>query len=334
MPLTPEKAAYFEAVIARLQATGDYQEYETAFQDATGLPLTIEPASRLTLALCSKHQSRTSFCSLMNKAGHSCSTCQALHRGIEREMGIENSDATERTAAEGTTLTEKSPQSVGAVSTAFGDAPRTFECFAGLCETMVPVKAGNSLFAFLKTGQVMVKEPSREAFRQAMSRLAKEQPEQQIDALEKAYFSTPIVRPEKYRAMTTLLKTYAKQLSIASERILTELDHQEPETIQKAKAYLADNYQHHITLNDVASAAGISPYHFSKRFKETIGIGFAEYLTRLRIEKCKKLLWNPNCSITEAAFECGFQSMASFNRSWKKLEALSPKEYQKNSAEN
>ncbi len=333
MPLTPEKAAYFETVISKLMGTEDYREYETAFQDATGLPLTLEPASRLTLALCSKHQTRTSFCSLMNQAGHSCSTCQALHRGIEREMGIDESDSIEQSAASGTTLTEKSPQSVEAVTTAFGDAPRTFECFAGLCETMVPVKAGKQIFAFLKTGQVMVKEPSRDAFRKAMSKLSEHQPEQEIEALEKAYFSTPIVPPEKYRAMTTLLKTYARQLSLASERILTELDNQEPLAIRKAKAYLADNYQQAITLHEVANAAGISPFHFSKRFKETIGIGFAEYLTRLRIQQCKKLLWNPNLSITEAAFECGFQSMASFSRAWKKFEEESPKQYRKSLSE-
>ncbi|MBK1876803.1 helix-turn-helix domain-containing protein [Pelagicoccus mobilis] len=327
MPLTPEKAAYYETVIEKLRSTADYREYEEAFQDATGLPLTLEPASQLTMALCSKHQARTSFCSLMNKAGHSCSTCQALHRGIEKEMGIADSDSTERSAAEGTTLTEKSPTSVGAVNQAFGDAPRTFECFAGLCETMVPVKAGNQLLAFLKTGQVMVKEPTRDAFRQAMARLHDNKPDAQLSDLEQAYFATPIVPPEKYRAMTTLLKTYAKQLSIASERILTELDNSEPDSIRKAKEYLANNYSQAITLNDVANAAGISPFHFSKRFKETVGIGFAEYLGRLRIAECKKLLWNPNLSITEAAFEVGFQSMASFNRTWRKFEPQSPKEY-------
>jgi len=332
MPLSKIKAAYYETVIGKLRSTPDYQEYEAAFQDATGLPLSLEPASRLTMALCSKHQARTSFCSLMNKAGHSCSTCQALHRGIEREMGINDSDSTERSAAEGTTLTEKSPASVGAVNQAFGDAPRTFECFAGLCETMVPVKAGNELLAFLKTGQVMVKKPTRDAFRQAMARLHDKKTDTQVSQLEQAYFATPIVPPEKYRAMTTLLKTYAKQLSLASERILTELDNSEPETIRKAKAYLSSNYSRSITLNDVANAAGISPFHFSKRFKETIGIGFAEYLARLRITECKKLLWNPNLSITEAAFEVGFQSMASFNRTWRKFESQSPKEYRQSRA--
>lgn len=329
MPLSAINAAFYETVIAKLQATDDYREYETAFQDATGLPLTLEPASRLTVALCSKHQARTSFCSLMNEAGHSCHTCQALHRGIEKEMGIDESDSIEREAAAGTTFTEKSPTSVGSITNAFGDAPRTFECFAGLCETMVPVKAGNTLLAFLKTGQVMVKEPTRDAFRHAMSQLNENKSDSEVTAFEKAYFSTPIVPPAKYRAMTTLLKTYAKQLSLASERILTELDNLEPESIRKAKTYLANNYQKSLTLNEVATAAGMSHFHFSKRFKETVGIGFAEYLSRLRISECKKILWNPNRSITEAAFECGFQSMASFNRAWNKFESQSPKEYRK-----
>lgn len=327
MPNPFAQAQFYEHLVARLRTTDDFKEYEDAFQEATGLPLTLEPASQLTLALCSKHQARTTFCTLMNQAGNSCQTCQLLHRSIEREMGISEADSAERDAASGTVYTEKNPDSVNAVSDAFGDSPRTFECFAGLCETMVPVKADTKLVAFLKTGQVMVKKPTRSAFRQAMSQLDQSNPPATLEALEKAYFSTPIVPPERYRAMTTLLKTYAKQLSNASERIITECEHSEPDFIKRAKAYLLGNYMNPVTLADTANAANMSVFHFSKKFKEAVGIGFADYLSRLRIQEAKKLLWNPHCSITEAAYEVGFQSMASFNRSWRKLETLSPKQY-------
>ena len=329
MQTPSENASFDEMVIETLRQSVDYREYEQAFKEATGLPLSIEPASHLTLALCTKHQTRTSFCSLMTQSGHNCQTCQALHRGIELEMGISDQDSTERAAAEGTAFTPKNPQSVDAVSTAFGDAPRTFECFAGLCETMVPIKAGVRLVGFLKTGQIMVKQPSKNSFREAMAKLSETQSEANIEALETAYFDTPILPPQQYRGMTTLLKTYARQLSEVSQRIVFEQSNAEPEPIRKAKAFLAEKYREPVDLEDTAKAAGVSPFHFSKRFKESTGIGFVEYLARLRLESVKKLLWDPNKRITEAAFESGFQSMASFNRIWRKYETDSPRAYQR-----
>ena len=84
-----------EVIVAELELSDDYLEFSEAFQAATGLPLTLTPASHLTLALCSKHQSRTSFCSLMTQAGSRCDTCRALHREIEKEMGLNEVNATE-----------------------------------------------------------------------------------------------------------------------------------------------------------------------------------------------------------------------------------------------
>ena len=323
------RAVSDESLVAALKASDDYCEYEEAFIAATGLPLALTPASHLTLALCSKHQSKTSFCALMTQSGSSCETCRALHRGIEREMGLGDEDAVEMEAAEGTVFTEKSPESVGQLSDTFGEDPRTFECFAGLCETMVPVKAGNRLVAFLKTGQVMAKRPTTVAFRKAMGRLNAIDDMANIEKLEKAFFATPVLPPERYKAMTTLLKTYAKHLSEASQKMLLKIEHNEPEGIKRAKLYMGSHFESPIGLEETAQSASMSPFHFSKRFKETVGMGFQEYLTRLRLEKSKELLWEPNKRIAEAAFESGFQSMATFNRAWRKYQNDSPKEYRK-----
>ena len=57
------------------------------------------------------------------------------------------------------------------------------------------------------------------------------------------------------------------------------------------------------------------------------GINFTEYVSRLRTEKAKNLLLNPNLRVSEIAYEVGFQSLTHFNRVFKKVVGESPTEY-------
>lgn len=54
---------------------------------------------------------------------------------------------------------------------------------------------------------------------------------------------------------------------------------------------------------------------------------FTEYVSRLRTEKAKKLLLNPNLRVSEIAYEVGFQSLTHFNRVFKRILHESPSEY-------
>jgi AraC-like DNA-binding protein len=56
---------------------------------------------------------------------------------------------------------------------------------------------------------------------------------------------------------------------------------------------------------------------------------FVDYLTRLRIEKSKYILLDPNKRISEIAYEVGFESLTQFNRSFKKLSGQTPTQYRK-----
>jgi AraC-like DNA-binding protein len=64
-------------------------------------------------------------------------------------------------------------------------------------------------------------------------------------------------------------------------------------------------------------------------FKKATGLNFTEYLSRVRIEKAKNLLLNPNLRISEIAFEVGFQSLTHFNRVFKKIVGQSPTDYRR-----
>lgn len=70
-----------------------------------------------------------------------------------------------------------------------------------------------------------------------------------------------------------------------------------------------------------------STFYFCKLFKKATGLTFTDYLSRVRIEKAKNLLLNPNLRVSEIAYEVGFQSLTHFNRMFRKLAGQSPTHY-------
>ena len=77
----------------------------------------------------------------------------------------------------------------------------------------------------------------------------------------------------------------------------------------------------------MAKELHLSRFYFCTLFKRSTGVTFTEYLTRVRIERVKELLVNPNLRISEIAFQAGFQSLTHFNRTFLKLTGESPTEY-------
>ncbi len=73
-----------------------------------------------------------------------------------------------------------------------------------------------------------------------------------------------------------------------------------------------------LSLDDVASAAGVSSFYFCKLSKQTTSMTFTEYVNRKRVECAQAALLKPQERITEIAFEVGYKSLSQFNRSFLK----------------
>jgi len=82
-----------------------------------------------------------------------------------------------------------------------------------------------------------------------------------------------------------------------------------------------------LTLGEIAKWAGVSEGHFSKLFKKATGLTFVKYLTRMRVKQAQKDLRETRRSISEIAFASGFNSIAQFNRSFRKVTGQSPSKY-------
>ena len=103
----------------------------------------------------------------------------------------------------------------------------------------------------------------------------------------------------------------------------------EPPVIRQARQFILEHQADELSLSTVAKAVNTSTFYFCKMFKRATGLHFTQYLARVRIEKARNLLLNPNLRVSEIAYEVGFQSLTHFNRVFKKITGLSPTDYRK-----
>ncbi len=92
-------------------------------------------------------------------------------------------------------------------------------------------------------------------------------------------------------------------------------------------AYIAENFTENITLEEVASYAGFSKYHFERIFTDYSGMTFYKYLQQMRVNYAQTLLSNSELSITDVSYQSGFASSAAFTRAFKKGTGYAPSQF-------
>ena len=240
------------------------------------------------------HRNESPFCALVLETSRACASCLQVQ---------------EKLAAGAT------------------EEPHTVSCPAGLCDTAVPVRLGDRLIGFLQTGQVFRKAPTQGQFERTLRLVAEWGVNVDPAKLKEAYFNTRVVPSKKHDAVVKLLAIFAQHLSMLSNQVVLQQDNAEPPVISRAKDYILEHQPENLRLGHVAKAVNTSTFYFCKMFKKVTGINFTDYLSRIRIEKSKNLLLNPNLRVSEIAFEVGFQSLTHFNRVFKKILGHSPTEY-------
>ncbi len=279
--------------IEALSQSQIYQDYERAFTKTTGLPLSLRPVETFQRVHGGK-KSENPFCLLMAESNRACAACLQAQQEIAEQQGL---------------------------------GPRTVKCFAGLCDTGVPVSVGDEILGFLQTGQVFTQKPTKAQFSKTAQLLADWGWKVDLRKLEEAYFQTRVISPKQYESVLHLLTIFAQHLALVSNQLLVRRANSEPPAITKAKQFIEEHQTEEISLADVASAVNTSTFYFCKMFKKATGLNFTDYLSRIRVEKAKNLLLNPNLRISEVAFAAGFQSLSHFNRVFRRIAGESPTRY-------
>ena len=289
----PSPQSRSKSIVEHLKASQIWRDYEKAFAEATGLPLGLRPVETFQFPLAG-HKNENPFCALLAQTNKSCAACLQMQQQIAESAKVE---------------------------------AQTLRCFAGLCDTAVPVRVGENLIAFLQTGQIFLHKPSRGEFRRVTRQLLDWGREIDIRRIEEAYFQTRVIPKRQYESIVRLLVIFSQHLAAVSNQLMVREETAEVPMVARARSFIAEHQGEELSLKEVARAVNTSAFYFCKMFKQATGLTFTDYLARVRVEKVKNLLLNPHKRISEAAFEAGFQSLSQFNRVFKKIEGLSPSEF-------
>jgi YesN/AraC family two-component response regulator len=101
--------------------------------------------------------------------------------------------------------------------------------------------------------------------------------------------------------------------------------------IREAEAHIRDRYAEDISLPALAAHFGFNPSYFSRLFAGHTGMHLIEYLNRVRVQKACVFLKRSAMSIVEIAFSVGYNNLSHFNRYFKRIMGMSPREYRNKS---
>ncbi len=99
--------------------------------------------------------------------------------------------------------------------------------------------------------------------------------------------------------------------------------------LEQVAQYVDRNLYREITLEEVSKHVNFSMYHFTRFFKDTTGMTFWQYLNNYKVSKAANYLINTTDTISEIAFNSGFNSIKTFNRVFKQIKGCSPSEFKK-----
>lgn len=197
----------------------------------------------------------------------------------------------------------------------------TYRCHAGLTESITPLYLGNIIIGYLLFGHVFAYE-SHEKGWEVISEKCKKY---QVDwsALEEACFSLPIHTEDYITSASHILEAVSTYLCLEN---MAALRH--PALPVRIDEYIQAHFTEDLDALSIANRFGIGKTQLYEIAKQNYGVGIAEHIRNLRIEKAKSLLKSSDLTLSEIAFECGFKDYNYFITVFKKIVGVPPRMYQ------
>ncbi len=272
-----------------------YLEYQSAFAEMTSLPLVLCPAESWRLPFHGA-LNENPFCAVLGQSSRACAMCLQMQQKLCLK-------ARQRAA--------------------------TLTCWYGLAVTAVPVCVDGQVLGFLKTGQAFRTPPTASQFRGCLELASTWGVPIPPADLKRVYFRGPVVPARHYAGLVEMLSIFAEHLSLLGSQVAIRQENAEPPLIRSAREFIHERHSENLRLGLVAKAVHSSPFYFCKRFKKAVGLNFTAYVSRVRVDKAKNLLLNPDVEVSEIAYAVGFQSLTHFNRVFKTVVGQTPTGYRR-----
>lgn len=244
--------------------------------------------------------------------------------------------------------------------------PYIYTCHAGLVNFVVPLVFNGKRIGCLISGQLLIRKPTLSDFDLVWERVRDLKVNRNI--LRENYNKVKVFSRKNLDLAVKLLSLFAnyimekesvyvlqRKLVSRQKELLAEIQKEEElrkklkkawpflklETLsekdqtrrqriaREAKHFIESHYAEPLNLDVVSEAVFLSPSYFSALFSEYTGIGFAEYLAKVRVEKAKEFLERLDLNVTEIAWKVGYEDPNYFSQVFRKTTGLRPSEYRK-----
>jgi len=101
----------------------------------------------------------------------------------------------------------------------------------------------------------------------------------------------------------------------------------ESRRVEKVKQYINDHYAKPLKLADLATLVGMSPVSFSRFFRQRTGRTLSDYIVDIRLGYAARMLVDSSKNISEICYECGFNNLSNFNRTFKSKRNYTPRDF-------
>lgn len=108
-----------------------------------------------------------------------------------------------------------------------------------------------------------------------------------------------------------------------------DVEHKYYKYVYNALGFIESNFKEDISVNDIASAVGLSADYLSRQFKHFTGMTPIEYIKSFRFAKAIEMLKDPNIAVSEVALQVGFNDHCYFTRQFRQILGMSPSDYRK-----
>ena len=156
-----------------------------------------------------------------------------------------------------------------------------------------------------------------------------------LSSIMKVYSTLDTIAAESERFVQFLKFMYILyELSVSEEaRVLASSSfyHKghtlESRRVQKVKEYINDHYAEPLKLADLADLVGMSPVSFSRFFRQRTGRTLSDYIVDIRLGFAARMLVDSSMNISEICYECGFNNLSNFNRTFKAKRKYTPRDF-------